>query len=148
MREGRVSCSQTLCPCVGQEGLRVLTPLGRCQRLVCWDSLPALPAFSPWPEAGDRGLGDRRERPRSPRNPDRGSRQHPAAPPGGRLSKGEGGPPVVFLSLPLFPLPASLCVRWAFGRAWSRLQCSPVPGVRVGTESKGPGLGGWVGAQG
>lgn len=148
VREGRVSCSQTLCPCVARRG-RVLTPLGRHQYPVCWDSscLPFLP--SPhglrW-EAGIRGQEGEAKNSSEPRG---GAGQHPAAPPGRRLSKGEGGPLVVFLlSPPTLPLPASLSVRWALGRAWSRRQYSPVPGVRVGSQCKGPGLGGWLGAQG
>lgn len=71
---------------------RDLIPLGRCQHLVCWDSLLGLPPFSPWPEAGERKWGARRDKPKTPWNPDGDFRQYPAAPPGVGLSKGQGSP--------------------------------------------------------
>lgn len=54
VREERVSCPRLFVPVWARWLSRDLTPLGRCQHLICWDSLLGLPPFSPWPEAGER----------------------------------------------------------------------------------------------
>lgn len=110
VREARVSCPRPLCPCVSQEALRVLTPLRRCQNLVCGDSLLGLLASSPWPEVEEKS--GRRKGPKIPREPDEDSRQHPAALHGGEFSKSQGRPSVMVLLSRLPPLsPAYLSVR-------------------------------------
>ena len=72
-----------------------------------------------------------------------GSTRLPQCLPGGGLSKGEGRlTEMCLLSLSPPPPPANLSVRWALGRAWSRLQCSPGPRVTEGPQSTGPDFGG------
>lgn len=77
---------------------------------------------------------------RTPQNPDRSTGQHPAAPPGAPCG-------ILVVSAPS-PTPCQFKCKVGLGRAWSRRQYSPVPGVRVGFQCKGPVLGGWLGAQG
>lgn len=105
MREARVSCPRPLCPCVSQEALRVLTPLRRCQNLVCGEAYLAfllLPHGLRWKRKVAEGKGQKflGSQMRTP-----GSTQLPFME--GSLAKARAGPLLWFYCLGSlrYPLP-------------------------------------------
>lgn len=139
MREERVSCPRLFVLVWARWLSRDLTPLGRCQHLVCWDSLLGLPSISPYLRQGKEnevteGIGQKLLGFQMGIS---GSIQLPLLEWG--LAKAREALCCILVILAHFP---TLCLfKCEVGLV--KAAVLPDPGVRVGLESKGPMYHAW-----